>query len=78
MNTFSNIPAERPKLHQWIDSLPPRQFDLVYLLVEELIGDEHDETAHLLGSQKMRERLQAARESKEGVPIKIVREKLGV
>lgn len=78
MNTFSNVPAERSRLHKWIDSLPPRQFDLVYLLVEELIGDEFDETAYLLSSQKMREHLQAARESKESIPLEVVREKLGI
>lgn len=77
MSTFSNTAAERSRLHKLIDSLPPRQFDLVYLLVEELVGDEQDETAYLLSS-KMRERLQTARESKESIPIEVVREKLGI
>ncbi len=66
------------QLHHWIDKLPPNQLDLVYRLVEELVGDKQDETAYLLSSDKMKERLLAARESGEGIPIETVREKLGI
>lgn len=71
-------PQERSRLHQWIDRLPPRHLDLVYRLVEELVEEEQDETEYLLSSDKMRERLLAARESDEGIPVEVVREKLGV
>lgn len=69
---------ERTQLHNWIDKLPPHQLDLIYLLVEELVGDEQDETEYLLSSKKMKERLLTARESDEGIPIEAVREKLGI
>ena len=71
-------PIERAKLHNWIDNLPPRQLELIYNLVEELVGDEQDETEYLLSSNKMKERLLAARESEEGISIEAVREKLGI
>jgi hypothetical protein len=66
------------RLHQWIDKLPPRQFTLIYHLVEEFIEGEYDETDYLLSSNKMRERLLAARDSSEGIPVEAVREKLGI
>ncbi len=69
---------EITRLHHWIDRLPPRQFDLVYRLVEELIDDELDETEYLLGSEKMKERLLAARDSGEGIPIEVVRRSLAL
>lgn len=69
---------ELTRLHHWIDRLPPRQFDLVYRLVEELIDDELDETEYLLGSEKMKERLLAARDSGEGIPIEVVRRSLAL
>jgi len=69
---------ELTRLHHWIDRLPPRQFDLVYRLVEELIDGELDETDYLLGSEKMKECLLAARDSGEGIPIEVVREKVGI
>jgi hypothetical protein len=69
---------ERSQLHYWIDDLPPKQLDLVYRLVEELIEDEQDETAYLLSSKTMRDRLLAARASGEGIPVEVVREELGI
>lgn len=69
---------ERTRLHQWIDNLPPRQFSLIYHLVEELVEGEQDETEYLLGSNKMKARLLAARESGEGISIEAVREELGI
>lgn len=69
---------DRTRLHNWIDELPPRRFELVYRLVEELIEGEIDETEYLLSSHTMKERLLAARESDEGVPIEVVREELGI
>lgn len=69
---------ERTRLHQWIDKLPPRQLNLIYHLVEELIEGKQDETEYLLSNNKMKERLLAARESGEGIPIEVVREKLGI
>lgn len=69
---------ELTRLHHWINRLPPHQFDLVYRLVEELIDDELDETEYLLSSEKMKERLLAARISGEGIPIEVVREKVGI
>ena len=69
---------ERTRLHNWIDELPPRRFELVYRLVEELIEGEMDETEYLLSSSVMKERLLAARDSKEGLPIEVVREELGI
>jgi hypothetical protein len=69
---------ERIRLHQWIDKLPPRQLDLIYRLVEELIQGEQDETEYLLSSNKMKDRLQAARESSEAIPFESAREKLGI
>lgn len=69
---------ELSRLHQWIDKLPARQFTLIYHLVEELIDGTSDETTYLLSSDKMRERLLAARESDEGIPYEVVREKLGI
>ncbi|VAW42897.1 hypothetical protein MNBD_CHLOROFLEXI01-2197 [hydrothermal vent metagenome] len=72
------ITKDRTQLHNWIDNLPPRQLDLIYQLVEELVGEQQDETEYLLSSNKMKERLLAARESGEGIPIGAVREKLGI
>jgi hypothetical protein len=69
---------ERTRLHQWIDKLPPRQLTLIYHLVEELIENKQDETEYLLSSNKMKERLLAARESGEGIPVEVVREELGI
>ena len=72
------LATERAQLHTWIDNLPPRQLELIYRLVEELVGKQQDETEYLLSSNKMKERLLAARESDEGIPIETVREKLGI
>jgi hypothetical protein len=58
--------------------LPPKQLDLIYRLVEELVEGEQDETAYLLSSETMRARLLAARASGEGIPGEVVREKLGI
>lgn len=69
---------ERTRLHQWIDKLPPRQLNLIYLLVEQLLEIEQDDTEYLLSSAVMKERLLAARESDEGIPFEVVREKLGI
>ncbi len=69
---------ERTRLHNWIDELPPRRFELVYRLVEELIEGEMDETEYLLSSNTMKERLLVARESDEGVSIEVIREELGI
>lgn len=77
MNTQSDV-GERATLHQWIDQLPPRQFSLVYQLVEELVESDQDETEYLLSSSTMKERLLAAKQSREGIPIEVVREKLGI
>jgi hypothetical protein len=70
-------PPERLRLHQWIDQLPPRQFTLIYQLVQELVEEEPDETSYLLQSEAMRTRLLAARESDEGIPFEVAREKCG-
>jgi hypothetical protein len=72
------LTTERTQLHSWIDNLPPRQLELIYRLVEELIGEQQDETEYLLSSNKMKERLLAARESGEGISIEAVREKLRI
>jgi hypothetical protein len=72
------ITPERTQLHTWIDDLPPRQLEIVYLLVEELIGTPQDDTTYLLSSEKMRSRLMAARESTESYSIEEVREELGI
>ncbi len=72
------ITKEQIQLHDWIDNLPPRQLELIYRLVEELIGEQQDETEYLLSSNKMKERLLAARESGEGISIEAAREKLGI
>ena len=72
------ITKEQTQLHNWIDDLPPRQLDLIYRLVEELVGEQQDETEYLLSSKKMKKRLLAARESGEGISIEAVREKLGI
>ena len=69
---------DRTRLHQWIDNLPPRQFSLMYHLVEEFIQTEQAVIEYLLSSNKMRERLLAARESGEGNPVEVVREELGI
>lgn len=69
---------ERTRLHHWIDKLPPRQFELVYRLVEEFVESQVDETEYLLSSETMKERLLAARDSDEGIPFEVVREELGV
>jgi len=69
--------VERTRLHQWIDKLPPRQLSLIYHLVEELMKSKQDETEYLLSSNKMKERLLAARESGEGISIEVVHDKLG-
>ncbi len=71
-------PQERTRLHQWIDELPPRQLDLIYRLVEELMERDQDETEYLLSSSRMKERLLAARESDQGISIEAVHEKLGI
>lgn len=67
------LATERKQLHNWIDTLPPRQLELIYRLVEELVGEQQDETEYLLSSNKMKERLLAARESNKGIPIEAVR-----
>ena len=72
------ITKERTQLHNWIDNLPPHQLDLIYRLVEEFVGEQQDQTEYLLSSKKMKERLLAARESDEGIPIEVVREELGI
>jgi hypothetical protein len=72
------ITKERTQLHNWIENLPPHQLDLIYRLVEELIGEQQDETEYLLSSNKMKERLLAARESDQGIPYEVVSEKLGI
>ncbi|MCA9980206.1 MAG: hypothetical protein KDD89_05220 [Anaerolineales bacterium] len=72
------LTAERLQLHNWIDHLPPRQLELIYRLVEELVGEQPDETEYLLSSHKMKERLLSARASDEGIPLEAVREKLGI
>jgi hypothetical protein len=72
------ITKERTQLYNWIDSLSPHQFDLIYHLVEEIVGKQEDETAYLLSSNKMKDRLLTARESDEGIPYEVVREKLGI
>ena len=72
------ITKERTQLHNWIENLPPHQLDLIYRLVEELIGEQQDETEYLLSSDKMKERLLAARESDQGIPYEAVSEKLGI
>jgi hypothetical protein len=51
---------------------------LIYHLVEELLDIERNDTEYLLSSEKMRERLLAARESSEGIPFEVVREELGI
>ncbi len=77
MSTQS-LTTERLQLHNWIDNLPPRQLELIYRLVEELVDEQPDETEYLLSSQKMKERLLAARASDDGIPLEAVREKLGI
>lgn len=72
------ITKERTQLHNWIENLPPHQLDLIFRLVEELVGERQNETEYLLSSNKMKERLLAARESDEGIPYEAVREKLGI
>jgi hypothetical protein len=59
---------DRSQLHHWIDDMPPRQFDLVYRLVEELLDSDRDDTEYLLSSNEMTERLLVARNSSEGIP----------
>ena len=76
--TVPTLTQERTQLHYWLEDLPARQFKLVYTLVEELIGEKQDATAYLLSSDNMRERILAARESDEGIPIEVVREKFGI
>lgn len=76
--TMQTKSQELTQLHHWIEKLPPRQFALIYHLVEEFIQSEYDETTYLLSSDKMKERLLAARESDEGIPYEVVREKLGI
>ena len=46
------LATERTQLHNWIDNLPPRQLELIYRLVEELVGEQQDETEYLLSSNK--------------------------
>lgn len=75
--TTENV-QDRSRLHRWIDDLPPRQFDLVYRLVEELLDGERDDTEYLLRSNKMKERLISARDSGEGIPFEAIREELGI
>ncbi len=76
--TVDTSTKDRSRLHHWIDELPPRRFELVYRLVEELVEGEMDETEYLLGSPSMKERLLAARDSDEGVSIEVIREELGI
>ena len=76
--TAQDNTQERSRLHRWIDVLPPRQFELVYRLVEEFVEGERDDTEYLLSSETMKERLLASRESEEGIPLEAVREKLGI
>jgi hypothetical protein len=78
MMSTQPITPERTQLHTWIDGLPPRQLEIVYLLVEELVGTQQDETTYLLSSDKMRSRLLAARESNESYSLEDVREELGI
>lgn len=73
MNAESSM-KERTRLHNWIDELPPRRYELVYRLVEELIEDEMDETEYLLASQTMKDRLLVARDgdnSHFGLPLSL-------
>jgi len=77
MTAEQNV-QELNRLHQWIDKLPPRQVNLVYRLVEELIESDQDETEYLLSSKVMKDRLLIARESSESIPFEAVREKLGI
>ena len=76
--TVDTSMKDRTRLHHWIDELPPRRFELVYRLVEELVEGEIDETEYLLSSHSMKERLLAARDSDEGVSIEVIREELGI
>ncbi len=76
--TVDTSMKDRSRLHNWIDELPPRRFELVYRLVEELVEGEIDETEYLLSSHSMKERLLAARDSDEGVSIEVIREELGI
>ena len=76
--TVDTSMKDRSRLHNWIDELPPRRFELVYRLVEELVEGEMDETEYLLSSHSMKERLLAARDSDEGVSIEVIREELGI
>ena len=69
---------DRTQLERWIDKLSPPQFNIIYDFVKDLIEDEQDETEYLLSSNKMRERILAARESDQGISIEVVREKLGI
>ena len=45
-------------------------------LWREIVSEQ--ETAHLLKSEAMRQRLLAALERQEGIPFDVVREKLGI
>jgi antitoxin YefM len=45
-------------------------------LWREILSEK--ETAHLLNSDAMRERLLAALERQDGIPFEVVREKLGI
>ena len=45
-------------------------------LWREIVSEQ--ETAHLLKSEAMRQRLLAALERQEGIPFEVVREKLGI
>ncbi len=76
--TIEMSTKKRNQLYRWIDALPPRQFELVYRLVQELVDVERDETEYMLSSAKMKERLLAARDSDEGIPLEVVREELGI
>ena len=69
---------DRTQLERWIDKLSPPQFNIIYDFVKDLIENEQDETEYLLSSNKMRERILAARASDQGIPIEVVREKLGI
>lgn len=74
-----NIADTRTQLYHWIDKLPPYQLELIYRLVEALVGEHPlNETDYLLSSDTMKARLLAARESSEGIPFEVVREKLGI
>lgn len=73
------IADTRTVFYRSVAQLPPYQFELIYRLVEALVGEQPlNETDYLLSSDTMKARLLAARESSEGIPFEVVREKLGI